>query len=290
MKGKNKVIHILNNFIIQENMNKYLIALDMDGTLLNSSQKIGKLTSSYLHSLALSGHIIVIASGRPFRSIEPYYNELGLSSPCICYNGGYIYSSEKNFEEDSFFIPKEVCIDVISTLDRSRLLNVMCENSSSMHLLHQDDILSKYFFMDKINIVYGELKDTLQDDPNIIIFRATDEKEDFKQEITKAVEKHGLKIRFWSGLTSFSEIYSPKVTKAHALNKIAQYYQIPKENIIAFGDAPNDLEMLEEAGVGVAMKNASSELLKVAKYITPTDNNHDGIYYFLQDFFANKNI
>ena len=161
----------------------------------------------------------------------------------------------------------------------------MCENSSSMHLLHQDDVLGKYFFMDKIDIIYGELKDTLKDDPNIIIFRASDEKEDFKENITKAVEKHGLKIRFWSGLSSFSEIYSPYVTKAHALNKIASYYHIKKENIIAFGDAPNDLEMLEEAGVGVAMKNASSELLSKAKYVTPFDNNHEGIYHFLKEFF-----
>ena len=269
-------------------MNKYLIALDMDGTLLNSSQKIERKTSSYLHSLALQGHIIVIASGRPFRSIEPYYNELGLSSPCICYNGAYIHSTNDAFKNESFYIPKDVCLDVISSLDQNRLLNVMCENSSSMHLLHEDDVLGKYFFMDKIEISYGDFNKTLKDDPNIIIFRATDEKEDFKENITKAVEKHGLKIRFWSGLTSFSEIYSPKVTKAHALSKIASYYNIPKENIIAFGDAPNDLEMLEEAGIGVAMKNASLELLKKAKYITPEDNNNEGIYLFLKDFFKDK--
>ena len=266
-------------------MDKYLIALDMDGTLLNSSLQIEKKTSSYLSYLEKQGHIVVIASGRPFRSIEPYYNELGLTSPCICYNGAYIYSSSHEFEEDAFFIPKDVCIDVVSSLDRSRLINVMCENSSSMHLLHQDDVLGKYFFMDKIDIIYGELKDTLKDDPNIIIFRASDEKDDFKENITKAVEKHGLKIRFWSGLSSFSEIYSPYVTKAHALNKIASYYHIKKENIIAFGDAPNDLEMLEEAGIGVAMKNASSELLSKAKYVTPFDNNHEGIYHFLKEFF-----
>ena len=257
-------------------MDKYLIALDMDGTLLNSSLQIEKKTSSYLSYLEKQGHIVVIASGRPFRSIEPYYNELGLTSPCICYNGAYIYSSSHEFEKDTFFIPKDVCIDVVSSLDRSRLINVMCENSSSMHLLHQDDVLGKYFFMDKINIIYGELKDTLKDDPNIIIFRASDERDDFKENITQAVEKHGLKIRFWSGLSSFSEIYSPYVTKAHALNK---------KNIIAFGDAPNDLEMLEEAGIGVAMKNASSELLSKAKYVTPFDNNHEGIYHFLKEFF-----
>ena len=264
-------------------MDRYLIALDMDGTLLNSSLQIEKKTSSYLSYLEKQGHIVVIASGRPFRSIEPYYNELGLTSPCICYNGAYIYSSSHEFEKDAFFIPKEVCIDVVSSLDRSRLLNVMCENSSSMHLLHQDDVLGKYFFMDKIDIIYGELKDTLKDDPNIIIFRASDEKEDFKENITKAVEKHGLKIRFWSGLSSFSEIYSPYVTKAHALNKIASYYHIKKENIIAFGDAPNDMDMLEYAGVGIAMGNAKEEVKEKADFVTD-HIDEDGVLHAMEKF------
>ena len=72
-------------------MEKYLIALDMDGTLLNKSHVISKTTSDYFKQLEKDGHIIVIASGRPVRGIMNFYKELELDTPIICYNGAYIY-------------------------------------------------------------------------------------------------------------------------------------------------------------------------------------------------------
>ena len=83
-------------------MKKYLIALDMDGTLLNNNNQISNLTKEYLINLASQGHKIIISSGRPIRGIISYYNELKLDTPIICYNGAYIYPGKENIEEYCF--------------------------------------------------------------------------------------------------------------------------------------------------------------------------------------------
>ncbi|WP_419151931.1 HAD-IIB family hydrolase [Aeribacillus alveayuensis] len=72
------------------------------------------------------------------------------------------------------------------------------------------------------------------------------------------------------------------VNKAVGLQKIASYYNIPQERIIAFGDEDNDLEMLQYAGLGVAMGNAIPEVKAAANYVTKT-NEEDGVALFLQE-------
>lgn len=69
---------------------RYLIALDMDGTLLDDKKEISKETKEYLKYLENDGNVIAIASGRPLRAIMPYYNEIGLTGPIACYNGACV--------------------------------------------------------------------------------------------------------------------------------------------------------------------------------------------------------
>ena len=84
-------------------MDSYLIAFDMDGTLLNDKKNISFLTRHYLKKLSRQGHKIVLASGRPSRAMNRYYDELGLSTPMICYNGAYLFSpKDKNFKAIEF--------------------------------------------------------------------------------------------------------------------------------------------------------------------------------------------
>ena len=64
--------------------------------------------------------------------------------------------------------------------------------------------------------------------------------------------------------------------------EIAKYYNIKKENIIAFGDAENDVEMLNVAGTSIAMKNSKKELIEKVKIVTKKDNDHNGIYHTLK--------
>ena len=259
-------------------MKKYLIALDMDGTLLNSQHCISPETKIYLKKLAKAGHKIIISSGRPIRGIRPYYNELELDTPAICYNGAYIYpGEEKDLPEYCFAFPKETILKIIKDISYDYLDNVILETNNDIYLLHDDEELDIFFTKKEMNVHLGLIEDNLNEDTMTMLIKVKDQK--YNPIVQKAVESHpNFKFRFWSGKWyEISEIYYDNINKGQALEKIAEYYQIPRENIIAFGDANNDVELLKYAGIGIAMKNAEDELKEIADIITIDDNNNDGI-------------
>ncbi len=77
------------------------------------------------------------------------------------------------------------------------------------------------------------------------------------------------------------EIHSKNVTKYQSLNKLSQSLKISNKDIVAFGDSYNDIELIKNCGVGIAMKNAVTELQKEADFITEDTNEEDGVYRFL---------
>src|SRR5699024_11099998 len=89
--------------------------------------------------------------------------------------------------------------------------------------------------------------------------------------------------RTWGAPWNIIEIVRKGMNKAVGLKKIANHYNIPQERIIAFGDEDNDLEMIDFAGVDVAMSNAIDELKSIANYVTDT-NVEDGIGMFLENY------
>ena len=264
--------------------NPYLIAFDMDGTLLNEKKTISLRTKRYLKKLAKEGHKIVLASGRPSRAMLSYYNELGLDTPLICYNGAHIFSpKDKNFKPIEFEFPKEVIIDMIDKI-RPHIENVMCEDEETIWVDKEDKYLDKFFWYENMKVIFGELKTTLNKNPMTCIVKTPFEyrNEHEIEEVMKAYP--GLFARFWTGSPYF-ELYYENTSKGSAINIVKKYYGIPKERTIAFGDASNDKEMLNEAEFSVAMKNGKEVLKEHAKIISIKDNDHNGIYHTLKKIF-----
>ncbi|MCH5179752.1 MAG: HAD family phosphatase [Erysipelotrichales bacterium] len=264
-------------------MNKYLIALDMDGTLLNDKKEICPKTKEYLKKLQKDGHIIVIASGRPIRAIKKYYDELELTSPIVCYNGAnIIVPNSPDFKEICFSFPKEIVKEIYSDLKDKYIDNVMCETNEKLWLVQDDEILGEFFWLDDMELIKGDLHQNLDENPMTMIIRSIST--DYNDEIRNAIKKHkDLSLRFWGGVyNSYSEIYFNYVSKASGLEYIAKLFNIPTQNIIAFGDAQNDIEMFNLSGISVAMQNADDDTKKHAKIISEFDNNHDGIVYVLK--------
>ncbi len=265
-------------------MKKLLIALDMDGTLLNEHQEICPNTKKYLQKLAKMGHIIVIASGRPIRSIIKYYNELGLHSPIVCYNGANVISPyDPNFKEECFAFPKDVIKEIYNKLGSKHIENIMCETNDKIWALKDDEVLYNFFCPDNMQVVLGDFNETLNANPMTMIIKSADEK--YNSKIQETINNYpSLKLRFWNGnFHRYSEIYFESVSKANGLKYIADYYHIPMKNIIAFGDASNDIEMFQCAGVSVAMQNADNLTKSRASMVAKYDNNNDGIMYALKD-------
>lgn len=263
-------------------MDKYLIAFDMDGTLLNSKKKISFLTLHYLRKLTRKGHYIVLASGRPSRSLYKYYNQLKLKTPMICYNGAFTFSPyDKDFPTHKFEFPKDV-IQKLSIELKPYIVNVMCETDDEIWVDKEDKYLDRYFWYEGMQMHYGDLIDTLDKNPMTMIAKTPEEFKMGSEEIEKIVHAYpDIDVRFWTGSPYF-EIYFKETSKGASVAEIAKYYGVPKERIIVFGDAMNDVEMFGVAGTSIAMSNGKDKLKEHATHVSYKDNNSNGIYHTLK--------
>ena len=259
------------------NKERYLIALDMDGTLLNKNEKILFNTLMYIRKLTRLGHIVVLSSGRPIRSLMPYYKALGLKSPLICYNGAYCFHPyEKDFEEINYSFSKELVRSLYVGLYPSYIDNMVIENHDMMIYQNEDDTLYRFFPHRNIKVKYSSVFKNTENVFSIIMsFAEAKYIDNIKEEVKKYPD---VGVRFWSGnKPRYCEIYYKEVSKAKCLRHIAEYYRIDRDHIIAIGDSINDIEMIRYAGTGIAMKNSCPELIAEANLITERDNNHNGI-------------
>jgi Cof subfamily protein (haloacid dehalogenase superfamily) len=268
-------------------MNKYLIAIDLDGTLLQDWETVSKETIEYLKSLKAQGHEIVLATGRPFRSSEEYYDLLELKTPLINYNGGLVTNkSDLSFKGYSLTVNKE---DVLHIFEHTRqyIHNAFGEVKDDIYLLENTtEIQPLLHNFNGARLFVGEFNKILNDDTNGFIIIANKGQGHHIEEFIQDNYKDKVLCRNWGNEYRYIiELFTPESNKGQALEYVANHLGFDRENIIAIGDGHNDIEMLEYAGTGVAMKNAHESLLPYADYITEYPNHEDGLIKFLQNFF-----
>jgi 5-amino-6-(5-phospho-D-ribitylamino)uracil phosphatase len=263
-------------------MNKrHLIAIDVDGTLLNEEGLLSAKTIEVLHKRQEQGDVIILASGRPWRSLSPIYGEIGLTSPVICYNGALIFDPKKpSFPRLDRRFRKEDIKDIVRKA-KPFLLSVMCESEEKAYLDKEDDYLKKYFPYDGIAIEKGSLLDTLDEDPYTAIFHASDKT---NEQLRSLVESHEpLRYRHWRGVP-YSEAFYAGTDKGSALLYLMAELGFKREDVIAFGDSDNDYQMLEASGHPFAMEGGRSPLLLKEFPHTKKGNDHDGVALALEEF------
>lgn len=264
---------------------KFLIVLDLDGTLLTSDKHISPKTKACLTRLSMEGHVVAMASGRPPRAIRPFYDELGLDAPMVGYNGAIIVNPHEN---KTLFEKRFPLSDIQRFLDQfplSMFNNIEAEYGNEMFFLEKEHEYEDYFHVEGMDRHYGPFRDTLREDVNAFII---DVKEpDDRAKIDEAfVPGKDMGLRFWYDSEHIGEFCFYNVNKATAIQSLQKAYDIDRAHVIAFGDADNDVEMLGHAGISFAMKNGSEHLRKVATYVTPEDNDHDGIAAALERIFG----
>lgn len=265
----------------------YLIAIDLDGTLITGFDNYDKESFFYLKELSKTNKII-IATGRPFRSSKYYYDMLGLKTPIINYNGALVHNPHDiNFPKSMITIPKEVLFDFIKK-NENVLDNIFCEIEDDIYLWRDTDFIKPYLHLDGGILHVGEISKILPFDSNGAISFSKRGSEKQLEDFINSYYSEILKIRFWGNENYVvSEIYNPTATKGVALKKIADYYHINKDKIITIGDGHNDIDMFKIAKYGVAMENSHPELIKYAKIKTKSVLEH-GVYSYLKDFFEKK--
>lgn len=268
---------------------KYLIAVDLDDTLITDFDNYDKKSFEILKRLS-KDNLIVIATGRPLRSSLFYYNLLELNTPIINYNGALVHNpKDKNFEKSAISVDRNWIIKIIED-NKDLLTNAFCEVEDDIFWLKEEKAIESYLHLDGGKLHLGDFKNTLKDNPNgAILFSRLGTEQQLEKYIQNNFDNK-LKIRFWDNKNFVvSEVYSPLTSKGNGIKRIIEYYGIDKNNTIAIGDGHNDIELFNEVNIGVAMKNSHNDLLKVAKYVTDTVQNN-GVYKFLNDFFIKNEL
>ncbi len=263
---------------------KFLIVLDLDGTLLSSEKKILPKTKDYLRFLSSQGHVVTMASGRPPRAILPYYRQLDLDAPLIGYNGSIILNPHegKTIFEKRF--PKRAVLDFLDSFPLSMFDNLEAEYGEKMFFLKDEKAYVDYFHKEEMDVTYGPFRDLIEEDCNSFLVSLKDEKDACKIH-EKCREYDDIGMRFWYDSPKIGEFYHYTTNKSTAIQYLEKVYDIDRAHVIAFGDADNDVEMLGSAGIAFAMKNGSDQLKKIADFVTAYDNDNEGIYHSLRSIF-----
>ncbi|TLF38397.1 HAD family phosphatase [Lacticaseibacillus zeae] len=266
-------------------MNRYLIALDLDGTTLNADGQLSAGTIAVLQAAQAAGHLVVIATGRPDAISEQFYDALKLQGPMINFNGALIHMPHRHWQyEKEVTIPIPVALS-LRQLKQEFAFKVMVAEGKRL-LVADRPYANIPFLPDRLH------PDALLDEQGLrqapISVTMFMEAKIFKPVAAQvaALYPHLAAKTWgaWSGEYTALEVTSRNTSKFRALAYVAGCYGIDQSHIIAFGDDMNDLDMLQFAGHGVAMKNARPAILAAADAHTPTDNEHDGVADYLADY------
>lgn len=276
----------MNNIL---NNQRFLIVFDLDGTLLTSEKTIAPKTKSLLQKLVSLGNIVTIASGRPNRSVKEYMDELNVKEPFISYNGSLITNPfDESFTPFEKRIPKENILAFLSHFGEDSFLNLMIEDGVNQYYLRNNEEYVNFFHPQGMNLIIGSILKNLKSDALSCVIQVKDRsKREEMQNYLYSINSN-MNIRYWNDSDNFGEFYFYDSNKATSILRLAERYHIDRPHIICFGDAGNDIQMIQSAGISFAMKNGIDELKKYATFVTKEDNDHEGIYYSLKELFEKE--
>ena len=271
-----------------ENKERKLIAIDLDGTTLHSDGRtISRYTKYIFKRIEEQGHIICISTGRPFRMAVDIYRELELKSPMINFNGALISKPDnRNWEHTKgHYIDRSFVFDFLRHQQNFDLEFFAVEYRRKFFLNNFRNVPPKLFGVEQFH-PYNRLRaDRLDDNPHAVLL-STRVKDKFR--LAKQIQDHyngKISVSGWGGPNGVLEIVLKGVSKASGLKHLLRVLEIPKENLIAFGDEHNDIEMFKFAAEAYAMKNASTRLTPHATEILPWTNDEDGVAHKLEELF-----
>lgn len=267
-----------------------LLMMDMDGTLFNDRKEITSGNRLALAKLKNKGYVIGIATGRALfvmkEVLEKYHME-NIVDYVIGYNGVEIWNRRNHQVDYTYRLSPEVICDIYSRI-KHQPWNLVAYDESGRYVQIVDERAQKYASDNNQSCYLYDFEkgDRWWSKVSILPLgmRNFTEKEFVDMYKLSGHAYHG----FETSPFSF-EIVHAKVSKVEAIKRVCEMLGITLEDVIAFGDSGNDLSMLQCAGVGVAMANATSEIKEAADYVTKS-NNEDGIAYFVEKYIEGGDI
>ena len=251
-----------------------LIALDVDGTIMDRNFNISGQVKSAIKKAVDKGIYVLIATGRMYSATVPIAKHLGLKTPLVVYQGSLIqefYESNRILMHHT--VPSDVSLQVVKDL-REYGVQINAYINDNLYAEKTSPILDEYASKRNTPMVKVDNFESISEfEPTKLLGLDYDVNlmDKIKNELK---EKYKGVINITKSTPNFCEFVNNKCSKANSILFLAEKWGINRSQILAIGDQENDKEMLKVAGIGVAMGNGDKELQKMADYITDTvDNN-----------------
>jgi len=263
------------------------VFLDMDGTLLKSDHSISEKTIQTIQTLTNKGIPVILVSARPLNAVLPTFHHIGLPKhyPIITLNGSYIVEAEQPIfqamvDPDTTAAVTEQVRPFGATIAYYLQREWYSEVSDSW-TDHEQKIMD-------VKVRVGPIGELVREwsarkvGPNKMMVMS--EPENIAKIQTQLRSVYNGKLNIYPSKPTYLEVMETSGSKSNAVRFISERLGLTPAEIIAMGDNYNDREMIQFAGMGVAMGNAPDEIKEAADYVTDTNNN-DGVRLALEKFF-----
>ncbi len=253
-----------------------LVAMDLDDTLLRDDWTISPRVANAIQKAQAQGIKVTIATGRMPISMRPYAVQLGLDVPVISYHGAMI---QQAISGDILFrrvIPSGIASEIVRDVsERGIYAQIYLKDRVITQTINEWS--EEYARIASVRIEEGDLLSLLSQEPEGVekILLIAEESE-LDQWVPWLSECYGETVHITKSKPYFLEITEGSVNKGVALAALAERLGIPQQDVMAIGDSFNDLEMIQYAGLGVAMGNARQEIKEQADIVT-VSNEEDGV-------------
>lgn len=257
-----------------------LVATDLDGTLLHSDGTVTERTRRALTEVEKLGVTVVFVTGRPIRWMDDLWQHVGGHGLAVCSNGGIVYDVHEHEVRRARTIPVSTGLEVAALL-RSHV------PGTTFAIERTDGFAKEPAFLPRMppppDLAQGPLEDILDDRAVKLLARHEELGPEHFWELVESRVGH-LVTTTWSSVGALVEISAAGVTKASTLELVCEERGIASHEVLAFGDMPNDLPMLEWAGTSYAMANGHESVLALAEHVAPS-NDEDGVAQVLERLF-----
>lgn len=262
-----------------------LLFTDLDDTLLNNQSLVSAETKAFLDKFLEDGNRLILSSGRPLASVLEVKEQAGLSQPGIFVNSS---NGTLVYDCDNRRIIKKTCLPLsyVTYLQKqAKALSLHIhtyreEEGKSDAIITPDENEEIRYYRRRVHlplIISENLCDPLAEGPCKLLaisLHNPEKLESFRRNIADWAED---KIQTIYSNKQYLELFDKSAGKGSSLRFLCDYLQVPLSDVYAAGDADNDISMLEAAGCGIAMKNASDKVKAHADVVTDLDNDRNGL-------------
>ncbi len=262
-----------------------LVAIDVDGTLLNSKQELTERNRRIIHKLVDRAVHVVLVTGKAYVTAKDLMKSLRLVSPQITNDGSLVIvpGTEEILYRQG--VPEELAEEVISVAEKMGVtIAVLHETRMCVTGLNEDtDYMATY--NDPTPTVVSDLAECLDTPPTHLMVVAYGKDDLYELATSTFKRRFGSRLNVVRSSPYYLEFLHPEVSKGRSLAFVSEYLKIPRNETVGFGDGDNDISFLSYVGCAVAMGNSTEEVQRIADMVTDTCDR-DGVAKALEALFS----